>query len=174
MWWNLDEHPYLYRLIDVERGQDKLEPNENHPWWNIKSLRAPEARTFVLKHQDKNSRFNRWERFFLSWSKTLNGVRAILNAKKDLILKAPNGGKYKKASSQIVVRIDLRACYNVGIFTEDSFADLSTEPKMSEWYRIGSKARSFDPDALADEGYEFRTCQMSAAYFKEVIFHVKI
>ena len=57
---------YLYRLINVEDGRDKIPPSPNHPWFKdeITSLGSPRARIYVAKHQDRSSQNQPEHRFF--------------------------------------------------------------------------------------------------------------
>ena len=77
----------LYRLIDVDKGLDKI-----HPETKLISkacLKRPtglhgiRARLFIAKHLDQYSSCG--EKPFLSWSKTLEGVRYFLEKKKEMI-----------------------------------------------------------------------------------------
>ena len=58
--------PFLYRLIDVENGRDKIPPRPDHPWFSerISGLGSPRARIYVAKHQDRSSQNQPADRFF--------------------------------------------------------------------------------------------------------------
>ena len=100
----------LYRLIDVDKGLDKI-----HPETKLISkaclerptgLHGIRARLFIASHLDQGSSCG--EKPFLSWSKALEGVRYFQEKKKGMI--RTSEGRLKPASSQLVVAIDLRTC----------------------------------------------------------------
>ena len=142
----------LYRLIDVDKGLDKIPPDTKliSEVRRRLGMNGPRARLCIAKHLDKHSSCE--ERPFLSWSKTLQGVLSFLEKKKEMINTDPE--RLKLASSQIVVAIDLHACRTAGIYKPGTFVDLSSEDKFdnyvlhsgtkeNEWTRQGQFIRGF-------------------------------
>ena len=71
----------LYKLIDMGNGLDVLELPADHHWHKVKRLHDPAVRDLVFRHQDDISAGPPHGRFFLSWCKSWDGVRNLLQSK---------------------------------------------------------------------------------------------
>ena len=83
----------LYRVIDVEKGLDKMQPEDSaeNREINEKGMGGINAQLMIAKHLDRSSYGNLRRRPFLSWCKSRTGIQRILEAKKGLIEEKKTG-----------------------------------------------------------------------------------
>ena len=87
---------------------------------------------------DHSSKGNADERFFLSWSTTLVGVRQVLHAKNTGCMMDPIGGN---PAGQKVVRVDLDDMFDRGLYHDGSHVDLSNEEVFLHYFEGGGNRR---------------------------------
>ena len=151
----------------MESGIDTVELRADHSWHKIDGLGDPRARQYVFKHMHHSSEGNADERFFLSWSTTLVGVRQVLHAKNTGSFMNPIGGN---PAGQKVVRVDLDDMFDRGLYHDGSHVDLSNEEVFLHYFEGGATA-GFDP--YGDTFMDFSFCQKRASNWKEAIWGIK-
>ena len=154
---------HVYRVLAVEDGGDLRHPRNMRSAIRHKLVQNKlvdftdiDIKKQAIRHV--NGRYD--ERLFVSTSLDLNSLCLF--------------GKRQRGLNPEYVRIDLLALWEDGLFTETSFADVSTEGKFKAYFFGDGNTRSgLNSDWIDDQDIDHRLCRKACCALREVLIGLR-